>query len=873
MSAVLSRVTKKRRAFLGYGRVRRSILSTMSALAVLYVVRALWIAPSSMGHGWSLSSPRAFKIPPVSAIVPEDLEDWLVDNFPSSELRPQDQFMQIPQRTGLPVIAIGTVAKNLDERIISLTYRSLAQGSLANWTWHIVDHATTDAQSLRWLKELARQDPRIVLTRARSSVAHAAAMSQLLREMSQGGALFGVILPPYSMVEHTILEKSVWSLTSVPQWDLVGHFTANFGDARDISILGLHSGPLNLKRNLIPDTTVFRLQTTLNLGCTFDEQQVPSLLMWDFWVCFSSNNRWGGTIPELGGWHNTSTVDPGPVPLWAAKRLELRASSISESAFTHSLVTKSTALEPVGWTPAFTNGLGLQKTKGILIVQGWLLVGGSELGFLEVLRHFAVQGIRVTMVLTRMRYPDSIALRGRVAQYTNDIHSLPSFLRMSDFPRYLKYLIDSRQIDTVFMSNSQLIYEILPALAEQTPGVAYIDYVGLPSHHASHMLIPAPQLHNESFDGWKTDGFPSFALISRRYLARTLTCSEHLRKWLIQRGYPPGSVGVAKLGINITRFPYTTEEQRRLIKSEVLGFESTTLVLASSARLDSQKRPLLVPRIVEGVIARLAAAPCAQIEDVHMLMMGSGSLRETLIDIIESKGLGEKITLMGNVDAPTEVLRGSDIFLLPSAIEGISIAVAEAMAIGLPVVTTHAGALPEQLGDLGNGNAIGGRLIIPSVDESLDVQGYVDAIVELACDAPARLAIGHAAHEHVARTFDQQSTLNAFTTELEFAVPAIPRGQRIPDTPNPSAQYALQSMAMEDGLYVDLHLIQLQLSRVKQVGLAGELQAKCFVEGSYAAAWHSAVAGGLMCDGSQAQLSWLVKSAKEQCGAWCLWDL
>ena len=80
-------------------------------------------------------------------------------------------------------------------------------------------------------------------------------------------------------------------------------------------------------------------------------------------------------------------------------------------------------------------------------------------------------------------------------------------------------------------------------------------------------------------------------------------------------------------------------------------------------------------------------------------------------------------------------------------------------------------------------------------------------------------------------------------------------------------------MGLEDYHFVDLYAAQQQLSQVKLPGLAGELQVRCFVEGSYAAAWHSAVAGGLMCDGSTVEVHWLVKSAKEQCGSWCLWDL
>lgn len=132
------------------------------------------------------------------------------------------------------------------------------------------------------------------------------------------------------------------------------------------------------------------------------------------------------------------------------------------------------------WKPPFDNPLPHPTGKSIMIIQGWLLVGGSEGGMLEILRHFAERGYRVTMVLTRFKYPEGMALFSQVSQYTNDIHTMPAFLRMSDFPRYIKYLIDSRGVESVLMSNSQLIYEILPALVEETPGVSWIDYVSEP---------------------------------------------------------------------------------------------------------------------------------------------------------------------------------------------------------------------------------------------------------------------------------------------------------------------------------------------------------------------------------------------------------
>lgn len=260
---------------------------------------------------------------------------------------------------------------------------------------------------------------------------------------------------------------------------------------------------------------------------------------------------------------------------WSSDSLGFQ--NLTEESFSAE-VPRSISMEPMRWSPPFDNFIKPGRGKSIMLVQSWLLVGGSEVGFAEILRVFANAGYSVTMVLTRFKYPDGLALRPRVAQYTNDIHVLPTFLRMHDFPPYIKYLIDSRGIDTVFMSNCVLIYEILPSLSELLPHVKFVDY-----------------LHNEAFDGWKFDGFPSLSLASRRYLDRTVVCSDHLKDFMAERGYPANRLGVVKLGTNVTKLEPITDVQRDFVKTHLLNVTINTIVLASSARLDTQKRPWLVP--------------------------------------------------------------------------------------------------------------------------------------------------------------------------------------------------------------------------------------------------------------------------------------
>jgi glycosyltransferase involved in cell wall biosynthesis len=127
--------------------------------------------------------------------------------------------------------------------------------------------------------------------------------------------------------------------------------------------------------------------------------------------------------------------------------------------------------------------------------------------------------------------------------------------------------------------------------------------------------------------------------------------------------------------------------QRAKLRAD-LGLADSIRILTSVGRLDKQKDPLL--------LVRAFAEARRSYPDLHLVLIGDGVLRAEVENACHSLDLTGHVSLLG-VMRPADmvgVLTGSDLFALSSAYEGMPIAVLEALATGLPVVSTNVGEIP-----------------------------------------------------------------------------------------------------------------------------------------------------------------------------------
>jgi glycosyltransferase involved in cell wall biosynthesis len=114
--------------------------------------------------------------------------------------------------------------------------------------------------------------------------------------------------------------------------------------------------------------------------------------------------------------------------------------------------------------------------------------------------------------------------------------------------------------------------------------------------------------------------------------------------------------------------------------------------------------------------------------------------------MVGDMGLSDKFTFLGNLGSEQLVkcYHAATVFVLPSYYEGLPTSLLEAMACGLPVVTTNVGSIPEIVENNRNGT------IVPKGDPL----AISEAVLHLLKNKQERLEIGRAARKKVELYYD-----------------------------------------------------------------------------------------------------------------------
>ncbi len=98
-------------------------------------------------------------------------------------------------------------------------------------------------------------------------------------------------------------------------------------------------------------------------------------------------------------------------------------------------------------------------------------------------------------------------------------------------------------------------------------------------------------------------------------------------------------------------------------------------------------------------LVRAAASLAARVPDARTVIVGLPVDPEPVRRAIAEAGLEDRVLLAGYHPAASRLLPAFDVFALPSRYEGMPVSLLEAMALGIPVVATRVGGVPEVVTD------------------------------------------------------------------------------------------------------------------------------------------------------------------------------
>jgi glycosyltransferase involved in cell wall biosynthesis len=586
------------------------------------------------------------------------------------------------------------------------TATSLFNQSFQNWEWIIVDDGSTDQLALNQLADVAKQDSRITVIWQENAGPSAARNTAFKNSIGT----YICLLDSDDLLEPTYIEKCIWFLESQPEFAFCNSWSVTFGDENFLWTAGFERGKNHIDANSGPPISVIRRKAFETVK-GFNETIRKGHEDWDFWLALAKKGLWGYTLQEYLEWYRRSLkgrfcqIMSEPAVNHEFEQYIHDTYDDIRSSFPDPKLKFPQPYEDINTHIPFSNLLDKpDSVKRILFLLPWMVTGGADKVNLDWVRGLSENGYQVTICTTLQSHNDWLP---EFAKITSDIFDLTKFLHQSDVPRFLNYLIGSRQIDIVLISGSTMGYHLLPYLRSSCPSVTFVDLCHVEEPH------------------WLNGGHPRFGAGYQEMLDLNIVTTSHLRDWMTDRGSDPERIKVCYTGIN-TKSIHNISQRRDDIRKE-LGITSDLPVIVFAGRICRQKRPQLLAEILQRLVAEKTIFKC--------FIIGEGELKPLLSKLITDFSIGPYVEMLGTVGHARwlELLAAADIFLMPSEYEGISVALYESLAMDnvVPVMSNVGGQSEIIDSDCG--------YLIPQDDNEL--QRYVSAIDYLIKNPSARREI------------------------------------------------------------------------------------------------------------------------------------
>lgn len=340
----------------------------------------------------------------------------------------------------------------------------------------------------------------------------------------------------------------------------------------------------------------------------------------------------------------------------------------------------------------------------VLLLTDSAAFAGTERHMLDLARGLAASGSDVWLGA-----PDGAPLLEKSFQYgihclgANPKYFLPAMLYK------VTQLLRQREIDLIHAHNG--VSHILAAAALQAAGRGTL----IATHHfvspkRSQRRGGSRWISHHAHQ-WACGKTSSFIAISNAVASSCRDLCHGVDMKVIHSGmFPPE--GVSKQGKDV--------------RAEFQIPDSAPLIVCV-ARLEKEKSIETLVRAMRPTVDNFPAA--------HCLIVGDGTQRQVLSNLVHELGLERSVHLAGFNPDPSSVIAAGDLFVLPTPHEGFGLVILEAMFLAKPVIVAGSGGQIELIQDRVNGRlftALDSAALATIIKELLDDRQYASVLAEAA---------------------------------------------------------------------------------------------------------------------------------------------
>lgn len=351
----------------------------------------------------------------------------------------------------------------------------------------------------------------------------------------------------------------------------------------------------------------------------------------------------------------------------------------------------------LNWNPEDT----ISGKRNILFIIPHMVMGGADQVNLNIL-----SGIDRKLFSIHIFTTNKIehSWRDKFHPYSDTVFDITQLTDNSNYVYATLHFIELFKIDILFISNSSWGYTFLPKIRHLYPRLKIIDLM-----HGQGGIL-------------EHGGMPEF---SKKYdwcIDKRLVINDYLKNYLIENlRVDPCKITTIYNGVDTNYFdPSATPSDYYRQKFQL---KASDRIIAYIGRLNYEKHP-------EHIIS-IAKILCQTRGDLRFFIAGNGTQYDKIQESILDKNLSKFVFLLGEIDDVRLLLKDSDILYLCSEMEGLPIVILEAMAMGVPIISSDVGGIFELVENDANGCLISydGYFVQNSIEKieeflSMDLQKF-----------------------------------------------------------------------------------------------------------------------------------------------------